>query len=46
MGTLDFTMELGTEYFPEQDAALKEVRCAIAASIQLLEHLHGPGVGG
>lgn len=46
MGTLDFTMELGTEYFPEQEAAHKEVRCAIGASIQLLEHLHGPGVRG
>ncbi len=46
MGTLDFTVELGTEYFPDEEAAQREVRCAIAAGIQLLGRLAGPGVRG
>ncbi|MCR4439710.1 MAG: M14 family zinc carboxypeptidase [bacterium] len=46
LGTLDFTVELGTEYFPEASDAEKELRGAVQAAIGLLARLAGPGVRG
>ncbi len=46
MGALDFTVELGAEFFPEQKEAEREIGCAIAAAMWLLERVAGPGVRG
>ncbi|MBC7186243.1 MAG: carboxypeptidase regulatory-like domain-containing protein [Calditrichaeota bacterium] len=46
LGTLDFTIELGTEYFPEEPEAEKELRGAVQAAIDLLARLAGPGIRG
>lgn len=46
LGTLDFTVELGTEFFPERKEAEREMGCALAAAMWLIQRVAGPGLRG